>query len=220
MDFLFQYDNSFPICYSLQHRNAFYAGGTYVDPNTQGYSFWSNFLSDLGRTRGYSGKSNTVSCVLFTIMYSTLGFLLIPFFIVLPHFFNENKSERRICLIGSIFGILAGISYICVAFLPWDLYFLAHGVFGAISSFTLLIALILYSRVIVHNKIYPKKYAFTLITLQMLLVISIVLPLLGVSIETAEGLMITCTIQKILTYFSLVSMCIHSYGLWKLEKSS
>ena len=199
---------------------AFYAGGTYIDPNTQGYSFWSNFLSDLGRTRGYSGKLNTVSCVLFTIMYTTLGFLLIPFFIVLPQFFNENKSERRNCLIGSIFGIITGISYICVAFLPWDLYFLAHGAFGAISSFTLLIALLLYSRVIIHNEIYPKKYAFTLITLEVLLVISIILPLLSVSMNTAEGLMITVTIQKFLTYFSLVFLFIQSYSMWQLEKSS
>lgn len=196
----------------------FYAGGTYIDSNTQGYSFWSNFLSDLGRTRGYSGKSNTISCVLFTIMYTTLGFFLIPFFFFLPHFFNENEAERRICIIASIFGIGTGISYIGVAFTPWDLYFLAHGAFGVISSLTLLIALFLYSIVMIRNKTYPKKNTFTLIALDMLLVISIILPLIGVSIETAEGLMITVTIQKILTYFSLVFLFIHSYSAWKQEK--
>jgi len=210
----------FPILYVILSSTAmvFYAGGTYVNPNTQGYSFWSNFLSDLGRTKGYSGKINIVSCVLFTIMYSTFGFLLIPFFIVLPHFFDENEAERRICITGSIFGIATAISYIGVAFTPWDLYFLAHGAFGVISSLTLLIALILYSIVLVHNKIYPNKYAFILLTLEVILVISIILPLINVSMDTGEGLIITVTIQKILTYFSLVFMFIHSYGAWKQEK--
>jgi hypothetical membrane protein len=32
----------------------FYAGGTMVDPNAPGYTFWENFFSDLGMTKSYS----------------------------------------------------------------------------------------------------------------------------------------------------------------------
>ena len=56
---------------------------------------------------------------------------------------NIDDKERRICIIGSLFGIITGISYIIVAFLPWDLYFLAHGAFGAIASFALFVTLII-----------------------------------------------------------------------------
>ena len=32
----------------------FYAGGTMLNPNAPGYSYWANFYTDLGRACGYS----------------------------------------------------------------------------------------------------------------------------------------------------------------------
>ena len=32
----------------------FYAGGTMINYNAPGYTFWANWFSDLGRTKGYS----------------------------------------------------------------------------------------------------------------------------------------------------------------------
>src|SRR5574340_1170713 len=44
-----------------------YPGGTKANPNTQGYSFFTNFLSDLGQSVALNGQSNIVSMVLFCI---------------------------------------------------------------------------------------------------------------------------------------------------------
>lgn len=45
----------------------FYAGGTALNPNTSGYTFWANFFSDLGRTRAWSGRNNTISLIIWII---------------------------------------------------------------------------------------------------------------------------------------------------------
>src|SRR6266487_2457768 len=43
-----------------------YPGGTMTDPHRHGYAFFSNFLSDLGRTSTPSGQDNLASRLLFT----------------------------------------------------------------------------------------------------------------------------------------------------------
>src|SRR4249920_2872742 len=50
-----------------------YPGGTKADPHTQGYSFFTNFLSDLGHTVTPSGQSNIASMVLFIIALILAG---------------------------------------------------------------------------------------------------------------------------------------------------
>ena len=69
----------------------FYAGGTRLNPSAPGYSFWANWFSDLGRTKGYSGKDNTVSMIIFIIATSVRGISLIITAIALPYFFRENS---------------------------------------------------------------------------------------------------------------------------------
>jgi len=202
----------------------FYTGGTYIDPNTQGYSFGTNFLSDLGRTKGYSGRSNTISCILFLLTYTVLGILLIFFFIALqtsylPQFFYETKAERKLCKVGSYFGGLTGLLYIGMAFAHWDIYSLAHEVIGVVSNITLLIALILYLIAMFRNEVYPKRYAFFYLAFLLVWCIHIALPVFGLSMDTVEGLMTIVIMQKISTYAGLTGLFIQSYGAWKLEKS-
>jgi hypothetical protein len=43
----------------------FYAGGTLIDPTTSGYSFTTNYFSDLGLTWSHARLPNTVSAILF-----------------------------------------------------------------------------------------------------------------------------------------------------------
>ena len=46
-----------------------YNGGNAIDHDSHGYSFATNYLSDLGRDIGYSGENNQVSfysCLLYT----------------------------------------------------------------------------------------------------------------------------------------------------------
>ena len=43
----------------------YYGGGTSWNKLAEGYTFWHNVMSDLGRTVSYSGLSNTVSSTIF-----------------------------------------------------------------------------------------------------------------------------------------------------------
>ena len=59
----------------------FYPGGTFSDPNTNGYSFFGNLFSDLGRYIAHSGESNLISCLMYNSSLFIMGVLLIPYFI-------------------------------------------------------------------------------------------------------------------------------------------
>ena len=69
----------------------FYPGGTHINPNSKGYSFFQNFLSDLGLTVACSGKENLVSCVLFTISFAIFGVSFAFYFSSMPYFFKEKN---------------------------------------------------------------------------------------------------------------------------------
>ena len=51
----------------------FYGRGTSWDKSAEGYTFWHNVLSDLGRTISYSGVPNTVSSPMFNVALSFFG---------------------------------------------------------------------------------------------------------------------------------------------------
>lgn len=210
-----------PIQYAILISTSmfFYAGGSLYDPNSQGYSFWTNYLSDLGRTKGYSGKSNTISCVLFTLAYLLFGILLIPFLLAVPHFFTETRKERRLSIMGTFFGILSAMTLIGIAFTPWDIYTDVHGIFAGIQPITVILGLILYSIVMYQNKAYPNRYAFAFIVLTGIWIFSIVIPLLVLNQDTMEVLVILVTIQKITTFSTLICLFIQGYGAWKLDCS-
>ena len=52
---------------SLTLAAFFYGGGNYINKESSYYNFFTNFISDLGRTTSHSGDDNTISIVFFTI---------------------------------------------------------------------------------------------------------------------------------------------------------
>ena len=58
-----------------------YSGGTFFDPHNTGYSLTRNFLSDLGRTEGFSGNINYISSLLFNISIFLAGVVFVIFYI-------------------------------------------------------------------------------------------------------------------------------------------
>ncbi len=96
----------------------FYGGGNYVEKQTPYYNFFTNFISDLGRTTSHSGDDNTVSIILFSI-----GMLIqiIAAFIYLfnaASFFSNEKPKTSI--IAKVSALLGSISLLGVVFTPAD----------------------------------------------------------------------------------------------------
>jgi magnesium-transporting ATPase (P-type) len=199
----------------------FYAGGTMVNPNAPGYTFWENFFSDLGMTKSYSGKDNTVSMIIFIIAWSVWGISIIITALGSPYFFRENSMEKWLSIIGSFFLIITGISIVGVAFTPWDIYYDEHLVFDELTGLFSGIGSILYIFVALHNKDFPNRFTYTWAVMIAAGVITLVINnLFGVwPPTTTEELMLFTVGQKIRTYIFSACVFYLNYVLWEQIKS-
>ena len=71
-----------------------YPGGTIFEPGTKGYSFFYNFLSNLGESTAKNGEDNIVSAYLFNSSMLTLAlsyFLFYVSYLRIQLKFNRNK---------------------------------------------------------------------------------------------------------------------------------
>jgi len=199
----------------------FYAGGTLVNPNSSGYSFWTNFFSDLGQTITYSGKDNTVSYIIFVITLTILGISTIIFAIIMPSLFEEVDVEHGLSINGSIFFTLSGIATIGVAFMPMDTSLIGHFLFVSAMTLTDFLGIIFYIIAIFHNKKYPNKYAFIFLISLVVGIIYVIL-ILGIPyqrITSTEELMVWTAGQKVSIYTNLICSFIVCFGAWKLVNS-
>ena len=102
-----------------------YSGGTYLDSLNPGYSFTSNFLSDLGRTISFSGEVNFLSALFFNLSLILAGGIFTNYYIHVRKVFSK-ENQHILALVGSIFGVLGGLAFIGVGLTPADLYLELH----------------------------------------------------------------------------------------------
>lgn len=189
-----------------------YAGGSVDNPSAKGYSFTRNFLSNLGMLTALSGKSNWVSAVLFFLALGSAGICLVIFFIIFQRIFNQNQMQRALAMIGSLFGILAGISFTGIAFTPADVARPAHVQFVMWAFRLFPLAVLLYVPVLFMDKRYPKGYAWVFAVFCLLLIGYYLLLTNGPSFDSPSGLVIQVVGQKVIAYTSIVSIGIQSLG--------
>ncbi len=195
-----------------------YPGGTHADHDLTGYSFWTNFFSDLGRTRAFDQQPNTASLVLFVTAMSLASLALALSFAAMSHLFARSGTTRNISIAGSFFGVLLALAYLGIAFVPSNLHILVHRPFVYIAFCSFLLVVVLYSAAIFLDKNYPNLYAFTYLAFALILAAYLVLLFGGPSVESAEGVRIQATGQKIVVYAEVVCMFVQSYGALKLER--
>ena len=76
-----------------------YPGGTILDKTTVGYYFTLNFFSDLGTYTAYNGANNFFSLILFVIAMTLAGFTFTFYYLALPQFFKDQKTNYYLSLI-------------------------------------------------------------------------------------------------------------------------
>ncbi len=189
-----------------------YGGGTSDNPQNAGYSFFTNFFSDLGRTVSYSGAPNTISMLLFSTALTIAGAGLAIFFLAFTQFFTHTRWTRVLSIIGSIVGIGSALCFIGVAFTPADIARPMHGQFVLWAFGLFPVAVICYIPVILHRDEYPNVYAWSFIAFAVLLILYFVLLRMGPRGATPEGLLIQATGQKIIVYASIVSIFFQTLG--------
>ena len=189
-----------------------YSGGSYEDHAAPGYSFTHNFFSDLGRVTAQSGRPNWFSAVLFFIALSIAGASLVIFFILFQRLFRHGHLQHLLCLLGSAFGVLAGISFIGVAFSPADLALPAHAQF-VIWAFRLFpLAVLCYVIALFLDRDYPRRYAWVFAIFCLLLIGYYLLMTHGPEFASPQGLVIQAVGQKVIVYASILSIGVQSFG--------
>ncbi len=187
----------------------FYPGGNPVDRNAQGYSFWNTSLSALGASTSWSGADNTVSMVIFTTATSIFGFSFILLFGALPSFFTETSKQRKLSVIGSIFGIISGICLTGIAFTPANLYGGAHMLFVYIGYTSILAMGIIYSIALYLNEKFSSTYTISIVIFTVVWYICVTIMMFGLFLGSA---------QKIGRYTTVGALIILGYGALKLER--
>ena len=191
----------------------FYPGGIVGDPTTVGYAFFRNFFSDLGMTVAHNGASNWLSAALFFIALSGAGLGIIMLFLRLPRVFGYWY-----CWVGSLFGIVAGLSFIGVALTPANLLLMAHAGFVYAAFLSFFGAALIYTVAILRSADYPKRYAAVFGFFTLLLAIYIWLLFFGPPASTTDGLLIQVTGQKLIAYAGIIAVFIQAYGAQRVER--
>jgi hypothetical protein len=192
-----------------------YAGGTRLDPNSSGYSFFLNFFSDLGRTNSF-GNPNTVSFILFLFALFVASFGVAVFFLAINSKINVGKPDlmKR----ASILGVLIAVLFCCVALTPANLFPLFHEVFVLLGfTFSVVVSSLMFY-IFKDLEAIPKYYSFAFLGYICIILvygaISLVTALFA-SIYAPLSLFLRATMQKIVIYYMIGCFMIQSFGALK-----
>ncbi|GJM34442.1 MAG: hypothetical protein DHS20C18_34430 [Saprospiraceae bacterium] len=190
-----------------------YPGGTIHDRSSEGYTFWHNYFSDLGRTRAWNKAPNLKSSLLFKGALLIAGGCLLLFFAVLPRFFKGNESKGWATL-AAILGILAALCYWGIALNPLDVNYGMHTIFVRAGFIAFLLMSIFYTIAIFRDPTYPNHYAYGFLVFGVVLFIQISIMLFGPRAWTSpHALFLQASAQKIVVYAQMLVLGYQCLGL-------
>ena len=171
----------------------FYGGGTPLDHSMEGYTFWENFLSDLGRTVAYSGVENSISSPLFN---SSLGLFGLSLILLYSAMFRLIPSILG--WLTSLAGIASGIGMTIISLTPDDLYPVQH-MFGVWLWGVALLGAVL---MIIIHEIRTNSNRGIFLILSIFIVITLVIHIVQ-GLQDIRG-PIVATTQKIVVYSNCI----------------
>ena len=191
-----------------------YPGGTKADPHTQGYSFFTNFLSDLGHTMTSTGQSNIASMVLFIIALILGAIATGLFSLAFTQLFTLSPLTIWFSRLGALCGLIAGICILGVAVVPEDLSSRLHNFFIYAALVVFVAAYLFYFLAVVRTKGLPKRVSWVYIALGVVLVvytiISVWVTFFGPAPGTPAWVVIQATGQKIIVYIAVLALLVES----------
>lgn len=195
-----------------------YPGGTFTGETTEGYDFFRNFFSDLGRVTAPNGRPNIVSLILFFIALTLAGIGLVLFFIAFRSFFTNDGIGILLSLLGTVIGIASGLCFVGIACAPYDLFFDIHYqlVFWAFRTF--LVSVAIYAYVIFRQNNYPRRYSWIFVAFTIFLAAYLTLLTYGPEASTPSGLVIQATGQKVIVYASILSVMAQSWLAYQIRQ--
>ena len=108
-----------------------YPGGTDKDPNTVGYIFSENYISDLGRTVTTSGASNLLSFSFFILAFAIMACAFFLYFYGTYSFYKKKYAlTGNMYKLGTFFGMCSSLCFIGVALTPANVNLKDHIMFA------------------------------------------------------------------------------------------
>jgi hypothetical protein len=191
----------------------YYPGGTIHDRSAEGYQFWLNYFSDLGRTRSWNGSPNGISNLLFKSSLFLVSCSLIAFFLILPGIFR-SRTSKAIAVFAAILGIISALCYIGIANNPLDVNYYAHTIYVRIGFISFLMMSFLFMLSIWSDPDYANGYALMLLLFCVILFIQVGIMLLGPrSWVSPMALRLQATAQKIVVYAEMICMMVQAMGV-------
>jgi len=183
-----------------------YAGGALYDPSADHYLFFHNFLSDLGSTETFAGRSNLPSSILFGIALSTLGAAMVGFAGAWQLFARAGRA-RAVGVASRVIGTISGIAFVGVAVTPWNLLIGPHSIcvvtgFGLLVAYVACITFLLW-----RNGGATLPIAANLVYC-VVLAAYFVVTLAGPSFATEHGHSGQVTAQKVVAYASMLQLLV------------
>lgn len=197
----------------------FYPGGARHNRHAEGYSFFVNYFSDLGRTQALNGAPNSISSPLFSLALGVAGLALALFFVAFATFFWQGFGMRVLCGYGSAFGIIAGLCFLGIACTPSNLYPSLHSTFVQWAFKTFLMAAVIYSGVIFSKRDYPRAAVWIFSLFALGLASYVALLMYGPGASTPNGLFIQATGQKLISYAAVISIACQAILARRFERT-
>jgi len=183
-----------------------YPGGTYHDHSTRGYSFFENFLSDLGMTVAHNGQSNGLGAGLFTVALLLLVVGLGGSLIGFVRLHAATPESRPFARLAGLIGVLVCVCFAGIAFTPENSLFGAHIFFTrAAWRLFLLVPLLLFVASLRSNEL-PRGVRSAWLFLTVMLAGYVWVMDFGPRISAPGGLVTQVTAQKIIAITATLTL--------------
>jgi hypothetical membrane protein len=189
-----------------------YPGGAKFALHGNGYRFFQNFFSDLGATKTYSGRSNTVSHVFFLVALASVGLAMIGFATTWRTVADRRGEGRRFGDVAQIAGIISGIGFVGVAVTPWDRVLDAHNLFVQVAFGILLVFIVCLLALQLRNA-WPSGYVGLNVVYLIVLTLYVLVLFAGPGLDTKSGLEFQVAAQKLIVYASIGNLAAQAAGI-------
>jgi len=179
----------------------------------EGYSFWNNFISDLGMINTFGGIPKPVSSIFLLIGIIILAIGGSLFYIISHVIFREgNETITKLSAIASIFGIFGCLFSLGVPLFPKDTELVLHEIFSVLFFLFCFIAVLIFNRIIflteeLSNKNTILGYIFIICGLIYVIVPKVIFP----QFDDETQFIFKPTSQKIAVISLLVALLNYIY---------
>jgi hypothetical membrane protein len=174
-----------------------YPGGTVRDPLASGYSFFRNFLSDLGRKVAFGGRPNNLAAHLSLAGFAIMASALVGCVLRVVGLCSSSRRQRHLVRAAAALGGLAGVCLFGVALAPADRFPAPHLQLASVALGVSPIMCILFGLASASDHRFPKGVVVAWMALAAVVGALFSTRWWGLGIDTDLGLVIGATAQKI-----------------------